>query len=529
MTKPLLLLFGAFCWLTQSSAQTTRVPTENFIVALSETDRPDQVLSGAVEYRAIVPALHIYRVTAVLDWQPAGPVRYAKPDFDLQLRNTPDDPAYAQQYFYPAMRAEETWAYSTGGTAVDGRRIVVAVIDSGFDILHEDLDDNLWSNPAEIPGNELDDDGNGLPDDVHGWNYIDNTVEFNLNKDHGTGVAGIVGAEGDNGTNGVGVNWDIELMLLGARSLGSLLAASNYVYEQRRLYNESGGSEGAFVVAANYSLGLNGRSCEEEPLWNDVMILMGQAGIVPVGATSNERENIDEIGDLPTSCTNPYLISVAAANRLGGISSAFGGTHVDLTAPGVDIYTIRNFNRAEEDASGTSYAAPLVTGTVALLYAMPCSELLALADSDPEAAAVAVRRAILDGVEPSTVPGSQTVTGGSLDMFGALEALHNFCVSPTALRDDPPAYLERPEVLVVYPNPVHDQLTVEFGTRNFGTATVRIYDAVGREVAQQTGESSLFEPQRLQFDTREWAAGTFFVTVWNGRTTTSAAVVRIGE
>ena len=510
-------------------AQAERVPTQSYVVALHPDTAPERVFGTALSYRLIVPALRTYLVTASTHWQPAIPVRHLSPDYTLHTRDKePDDPAYGQQYFYQDINAAAAWEYATGGTAADGRRIVVAVVDSGFDAGHVDLDDNLWSNPGEIPDNGIDDDGNGLPDDVHGWNFINNTVDFNLNEDHGTGVAGIVGAEGDNGTNGTGLNWDIELMLLGAQSLGAVLASSNYIYEQRKRYNDTGGAEGAFVVATNYSLGFDGRPCEEEPLWNELMILMGEEGILPVAATTNAREDVDVIGDLPTTCDNDYLIAVAASNRLGGISSGYGGTHVDLTAPGVDIYTIRNFNRSEDDASGTSYSSPLVAGTVGLLYAMPCTALLELADEDPAAAALAVRQAILSGVSPSTVPGSETVTGGGLDVYGALEALHDFCVSPAALRTRPLAYLERPEVLLAYPNPVAHQLTVEVGTRALnGSAVVRIYDALGRPVAEQALESTLFAPQRLQFDTESWAAGTFFLTVWNGRTTTGLSVVKI--
>ena len=523
-----LILLLTWVWTGAAPAHALRVPTQDWIVALHDQQDPAVFFAGAVTYRPIVPALRTYLVVAFPPWQPDPAVRYARPDENLASRRAPNDPFYADQYFHPEIGLEDAWEYGTGGTTADGRRIVVAVIDSGFDIGHADLDDNLWTNPGEVPGNELDDDGNGLPDDMHGWNYIDNTVDFNLNKDHGTGVAGIVGAEGDNQTNGSGVNWDIELMLLGAESLGSILAASNYVYEQRLLYNATGGAEGAFVVAANYSLGLNNRPCKDEPLWNDLMQLMGEAGILPVGATSNERDDIDEVGDLPTSCDNPYLISVAASNRQGGIASAYGGTHVDLTAPGVDVYTIRNFNRSEPDASGTSYAAPLVSGTVALLYAMPCTALLALADADPGAAALAVRRAVLEGVTPRTVPGSQTVTGGGLHAFGALERLHDFCISPAPLRTRPLDYLRGRAPLLAYPNPVSATLTVEFATSGFGASTwVRVFDAVGRPVAEQRGSSTLFEPQRLQFDTRAWVAGTYFLTVWNGRSTQGLGVIKI--
>ena len=523
----ILLIGGLLFMSTNLAAQNQRTVGEAWLVQLDEQAEAARVLRG-LEHTSVVPALRLYRVVAPADWQPGPGIRHFQRNYAITFRDSvPNDPAYGQQDFYQQINAERVWAINTGGTGTDGRRIVVAVIDSGFDTAHVDLRPNLWRNPDEIAGNGLDDDGNGLPDDVHGWNFKRNTSTFGLYKDHGTGVAGIVGASGNNGINGTGLNWNVDLMLLQGEDILSIAASVNYIYEQRRRWNESRGTAGSFVVAANFSLGFESRYCSDEPIWNELMNLLGETGILPVAATANSRHDVDEVGDLPTSCESPYLIAVAAEDRRNGLTSGFGGSSVDLAAPGLDIYTIRNFNRSEDDALGTSYAAPLVSGTVALLYAMPCEQLLAYTDDDPAAAALAIRRAILDGVKPVSVPGSQTVTGGSLDVYGALERLHDFCVSPAALRNTPLDYLSRRAVLWAYPNPVRTELTVELGTFGFGEVRVLVHDMLGREVDARGLTSTLFAPQRVRFDTRAWLPGVYQLTVWNGRTTESLGIVKV--
>src|SRR5207253_1856128 len=114
------------------------------------------------------------------------------------------------------IKAEQAWDTTTGS-----RNIVVAVIDEGIDINHQDLQANIWTNPGEIPGNGIDDDGNGYVDDIHGYDFVHNDATVydgapgdNTTDAHGTHVAGTIGATGNNGTGVVGVNWQTSLMSL---------------------------------------------------------------------------------------------------------------------------------------------------------------------------------------------------------------------------------------------------------------------------------------------------------------------------
>ncbi|RMF27683.1 MAG: hypothetical protein D6765_07150, partial [Bacteroidetes bacterium] len=139
-------------------------------------------------------------------------VRAAEPNLELQTRDTlPNDSLFALQWGMQRIQAPDVWSFATGGQSAEGDEIVVAVFDRGFDVEHPDLVENLWHNPAEIPGNLQDDDQNGKVDDVLGWNFVNNSPTH-LVEAHGTSVAGIIGARGNNGAGVAGVNWRVKLL-----------------------------------------------------------------------------------------------------------------------------------------------------------------------------------------------------------------------------------------------------------------------------------------------------------------------------
>jgi serine protease len=152
--------------------------------------------------------------------------------------------------------APEAWELCTGGITADGDTVVVAVIDGGFFLNHQDL--NFWKNYAEIPGNSIDDDNNGYVDDVNGWNAFNNNANVTSSQ-HGTHVSGTVAARGNNNLGVAGVNWNAKVMAIqGSSGTESIVViAYAYAFKQRKIFNQTNGDFGAFVVATNSSFGVN--------------------------------------------------------------------------------------------------------------------------------------------------------------------------------------------------------------------------------------------------------------------------------
>ena len=183
-----------------------------------------------------------------------------------QLKNT----GQTGGLFDADIDATEAWDISTGGVTTHNDTIVVCILEgSGVDISHDDLKDNIWKNYAEIPSNGIDDDNNGYIDDYFGWNIISNDDAVGSGS-HGTRVAGMIGAKGNNSIGISGVNQDVKMMIVkgqNASNEASVIAAYTYPWEMRKKYNTTNGQEGAFVVATNASWGLNNGDPADSPLW----------------------------------------------------------------------------------------------------------------------------------------------------------------------------------------------------------------------------------------------------------------------
>ena len=365
----------------------------------------------------------------------------------------PDDPLFGSQWHLfnqgdqggiagADLDALGAWEIGTGGVSAAGDTIVVAIIDKGIDRLHPDLAANLWVNRGEIPNDGKDNDQNGYIDDYRGWNIRSQNDRIEGAWPlHGTSLAGLIGAVGNNGIGISGLNWHVKIMFVAIDgSVADILSAFEYVRRQRVLYHQSQGKKGAFVVAVNCSWGILNGNPSDEPLWCAAYDSLGAAGILSVAAAPNSAVNVDETGDLPSTCPSPFLIVVTNLDRRDEkvAAAAWGPKHVDMGAYGQDVLSTSPDNTFGL-FSGTSYAVPQVVGALGLLYAAPCPDLVALAWADPAMAALRARACVLNTVTPNPSLEGATSTGGRLNT-GALLRTHEAqcapCSPPFSLKTD---------------------------------------------------------------------------------------------
>ncbi len=376
-----------------------------------------------------------------LDFAKAHPkVMEAQFNHILTQRQTiPDDPQLGQQWHWindgqtggtpdADVDGDNAWDITTGGLTANGDTIVVAVIDDGAELDHPDLADNWWRNWAEIPNNNIDDDGNGYVDDYFGWNNANDSDNVGGGA-HGVNVAGMIGGIGNNANEGCGINWNVKIMAITGNygnEAGSI-SAYTYALTQRQIYNETDGDAGAFVVATNSSWGVDFGQPADAPLWCAFYDTLGVNGILNCGATANNNVDIDAVGDLPTACPSEYMIAVTATNDEDVRTfSGYGAATIDLGAPGEAVYTADN-GGGYTTTSGTSFASPTVAGIIGLLYSAPCSNIANIAASDPKYAAEQIRDYLFQGVDPISNLTNETVYGGRANAYNSLQLILANC------------------------------------------------------------------------------------------------------
>ena len=300
-------------------------------------------------------------------------VEYAEPNVIFRTQMVPNDPFYVgrQQWYYDLIGAPKAWDVETGKPEV-----VVAILDTGVDVTHPDLKDNVWTNPAEVP-NGIDDDANGCIDDVHGCNYAENSIacasltatpNSNIEDDdgHGSFVAGVVAAKAGNATGVTGIAPNARIMpvkVLDCEGTGTALAAAQGV-----LY---AAKAGARVI--NISFG-----SDEDSLTLRAAIAEAhdRYGVAIVAAVGNSGA-----ASITYPARDENVIAVSAGDhRKASSKASFSnwGPEVDVTVPGVDIASTLPMKFCAAGwacvsgqpyalGSGTSFAAALVSGAAALI------------------------------------------------------------------------------------------------------------------------------------------------------------------
>ena len=344
-------------------------------------------------------------------------MKTVEPNYVLPVQAVPNDPLFERQWALqdagsvamtkPAdINMSAAWAQTHGFSGV-----VIAVIDTGVDFTHEDLAANIWHNPGEIPGNGIDDDQNGYTDDIIGWDFVDarsgaDGEDFSTpdndpmdNHGHGTHVAGIAAAVGNNGLGIAGVAWNCKIMPLRAAyktTSGEMMVASHQA-AQAIIY---AADNGAHII--NLSWASNHRSI----LVERAIAYAAESGVLVCAASGNQNTDAPAY---PAAFDNPAIISVGSVDRNG--NKAFNsnyGSWVDVCAPGVAIYSTYP-NNQYRFMSGTSMATPVVSGIAALIWSL-----------NPNPTNLQVKDIILNSVDYLDSLVGMVLTGGQVNANNAL-------------------------------------------------------------------------------------------------------------
>jgi subtilisin family serine protease len=327
-------------------------------------------------------------------------VRYAEPDYYLRQSAAPDDPLYTEQYSEAAtgagaVGAPVAWTARTSCAKV-------AVLDTGAQYDHPDLKGNIWHNPHEVAGNDVDDDHNGYVDDYYGVDLVKGRDSGSDDEGHGTHVSGIIAGRGNNATGISGLCWTGSVMpvkFMNSRGKGSSSDAATAIDYAVRM--------GAKVVNGSF-----GSSSKSSALVDEVNYAQSK-GVLLVFAAGNDATSNDTAPEYPAALPNSNIIAVAAVTATGALASFsnYGPKSVDLGAPGDSILSTYLGSKYKV-LSGTSMASPIVAAAAAMLRSR-----------DPQLSAGAIRSALLSSTQPDAALTGKVAKPGVLDIGAALDGL----------------------------------------------------------------------------------------------------------
>jgi len=296
--------------------------------------------------------------------------------------------------------AVEAWETTTGS-----KDIVVAVIDTGLNYTHPDLAANAWINPNEIAGNNIDDDGNGYIDDVHGINAITGSGDPMDDQGHGSHCSGSIGGVGNNGTGVAGVNWNVSIIGMkfldsdGSGTTADAITCIDYAIWLR--------NNGINLTVLSNSYGGGGY----EQIMYDAIDAADNAGLLFVAAAGNDSSNNENTAHYPSSYNVANVLAVAATDHNDSLAyySNYGVTSVDLGAPGSSILST-TLGSSYASWDGTSMATPHVAGAAALVLSV-----------NENLSAVEIKDLLMSTGDPIPALNGKTVSGNRLNVKNAVD------------------------------------------------------------------------------------------------------------
>ena len=362
----------------------------------------------AEQYRSMKDIVDYAEINSQVSFDDPVPAEFSAQYIDHPVPGLPDDPQFADQWALDNQGQEngkagadisalEAWKKTHGS-----QEVVVAVLDSGVDYTHLDLRSNMWLRPDNVPA--YFDDELGSFNDQQGYNGTDPLTDPMDDNGHGTHCAGIIGAEGDNSEGIAGINWHVQIMplkFLGRGGFGTTadaIKAINYAIDRKK--------HGVNIRVINASWGSTANSKALE----DAIRAAGDAGILFVAAAGNDGSDNDRRPHYPSNYDLPNVISVAALDRNDQLASFsnWGVKTVHVAAPGKDILSTW-LGDAYRDASGTSMAAPQISGVAALILA-----------KEPNLSVEKLKERILKSVDKLDSLNGKIASGGRIDAAKAV-------------------------------------------------------------------------------------------------------------